>query len=60
MQAVEIVIAFWRRLSKVRPELRRHVVVVAKKVFQVFAGGFGLVDSFVAVKIAGANEKGRR
>jgi hypothetical protein len=56
---VEIAVAFLRDASKVPPELQGHVAV-ARKVFQVFAGGFGLVDFYVAVRIAGANEKGRR
>jgi hypothetical protein len=55
----EIVVAFWSGHSKVPTELQGHVAV-ARKVFQVFAGGFGLVDFYVAVRIAGANEKGRR
>ena len=56
---VEIAVAFLRDDSKVPPELQRHVAV-ARKVFQVFAGGSGLADDHVAVRIAGANEKGRR
>ena len=56
---VEIAVAFLRDASKVPTELQGHVAV-ARKVFQVFAGGFRPVDIHVAVRIAGANEKGRR
>jgi len=59
MLIVEIAVAFLRDASKVPPELQGHVAV-ARKVFQVFAGGFRPVDIYVAVRIAGANEKGRR
>jgi hypothetical protein len=55
----EIIVAFRTAHSKVPAELQEHVAA-ARKVFQVFAGDFRLVDVYVAVKIAGANEKGRR
>ena len=44
----EIAVAFWWDHSKVPAELQGHVAA-ARKVFQVFAGGSGLVDVHVAV-----------
>ena len=55
----EIVVAFWSGHSTVRGVIAR-ACRSCEEVFQVFAGGSGFVDIHVEIRIAGANEKGRR
>ena len=53
-----------RRCILVRAQYSTKIIARAyrscEEVFQVFAGGSGLIDIPVEIRIAGANEKGRR
>jgi hypothetical protein len=56
----------WGNRRCILVRARYSTMVIARtcrfceEVFQVFAGGSGLIDIPVEIRIAGANEKGRR